>query len=62
MTASVLAGYGRGHVCNLGTTLTKYFQKDKQVSQYYECYMMTSSNGNIFSRYWSKTIADKFNE
>ena len=52
-TVSVLAGYDRGHVCNLGTTLTKYFQKDKLVSQYYECYMMTSSNGNIFSRYWS---------
>ena len=49
-----LAGYARGHVCNLGTTLTKYFQKDKLVSQYhYECYKMTSSNGNIFSRYWS---------
>ena len=52
-TVSVLAGYDRGHVCNLGKTLTKYFQKDKLVSQYYECYMMTSSNGNIFSRYWS---------
>ena len=52
-TVSVLTGYDRGHVCNLGTTLTKYFQKEKLVSQYYECYMMTSSNGNIFSRYWS---------
>ena len=52
-TVSVLAGYDRGHVCNLETTLTKHFQKDKLVSQYYECYMMTSSNGNIFSRYRS---------
>ena len=26
-TVSVLAGYDRGHVCNLGTTLTKYFSK-----------------------------------
>ena len=47
-TVSVLTGYDCGHVCNLGTTLTKYFQKDKLVSHYYECYMMTSSNGNIF--------------
>ena len=26
-TASVLVGYGRGRVCNLGRTLTKYFRK-----------------------------------
>ena len=48
-TVSVLAGYGRGHVCNLGRTLTKYSRKDKSVSQRYECIMVTSSNGNIFS-------------
>ena len=42
-----LAGYGRGHVCSLGTTLTKYFRKDKWVSQRYECSVMTLSNGNI---------------
>ena len=48
-TVSVLAGYGRGHVCNLGRILIKYFRKDKSVSQRYECIMVTSSNGNIFS-------------
>ena len=26
-TVSVLVGYGRGRVCNLGRTLTKYFRK-----------------------------------
>ena len=46
-TVSVLAGYDRGHVCNLGRTLTKYFRKDKPVSQRYRCIMVTSSNGNI---------------